>query len=840
MQKNPLPVFYHQLLSKKEVPTNILRKLEKSVLKTEKKKLDVIFLQRCLDLSVCPQFAKFKHANRILYDNGNTHEDVLKKTLIETKRELETLNQLHTNVKESVCLMLDDEEREKLEYLMRNEVEKQMKKVKATHDCKLVKLWLRQRSESPDCIVNLSKRTLTVEEKNVLYRGLNHHILPIKVNGDQLRVNIERLYLKARKRENDNSETRGTMLTSFIRDEIKFMTRRFLQEAKRVCSSKVNQSFNKQLKGLSNDENLAVVKFDKGNGICLMNKEDYLQKLDIIVNDETKFTRVERGKRKNAKHPLLKRQEDIEDNIKKHLKPYVPEDLRKQLMKKLIPRGTNAGKLYGTCKVHKPSYPLRPIVSMVNTPVYNLAKYLDKLIKPMIPQRYSINSNVEFIKQMDEFEHQDGDYCISFDVVSLFTNIPLTETIEIVARCYCAETSSNKPSIPEESFVRLLQCATGGTFSHRQRLYKQTDGVSMGNPLAPTLANFFMGTMEKSLMDPTPATGDSTTVPAMYVRYVDDIFCIFRKDDDFKPFLMKLNSYHPNLKFTYEMGGESLPFLDMKVTLEPTTFTTEVFRKATDTNVVMNNDSMAPTKWKTALAKWFIHRAERLCSNKMLFEKEVSHLKDIFRKNGYPDCFFEKVLHEHLAKERDKDEETTDREQGNDDQTRTKKNEQDLASPIATLKIPYIGKPSIQYARKLKTTLSGVITERLRVVYTTTKVKDHFQLKDALEKPLLSNVVYSFKCLGDPGIQYIGYTNRSLKERASEHLRGGTRISDHIAQCKACNSTKVTHEHFTVLKKCRSKWDTAVYEAIYIKRFNPVLNKQLVKPGYTHHLQIFN
>ena len=125
-------------------------------------------------------------------------------------------------------------------------------------------------------------------------------------------------------------------------------------------------------------------------------------------------------------------------------------------------------------------------------------------------------------------------------------------------------------------------------------------------------------------------------------------------------------------------------------------------------------------------------------------------------------------------------------------------------------------------------------------VYTTTKVKDHFQLKDALEKPLLSNVVYSFKCLGDPGIQYIGYTNRSLKERASEHLRGGTRISDHIAQCKACNSTKVTHEHFTVLKKCRSKWDTAVYEAIYIKRFNPVLNKQLVKPGYTHHLQIFN
>ena len=136
--------------------------------------------------------------------------------------------------------------------------------------------------------------------------------------------------------------------------------------------------------------------------------------------------------------------------------------------------------------------------------------------------------------------------------------------------------------------------------------------------------------------------------------------------------------------------------------------------------------------------------------------------------------------------------------------------------------------------------MSRVISGKVRVVYTATKVKDQFRLKDATEDQLATNVVYSFKCLSDSGIQYIGYTNRALKVRVDEHLRGGTRVSDHIANCKGCNDHGVNYQSFTMLKKCRTMWDTAVYEALLIKRHNPVLNKQLVKPGYTHYLKIFN
>ena len=58
----------------------------------------------------------------------------------------------------------------------------------------------------------------------------------------------------------------------------------------------------------------------------------------------------------------------------------------------------------GTCKVHKRVYPLRPIKSMVNTLECNLARYLDGLIKPHIPSKYSISSNVEFLSKLKEFK----------------------------------------------------------------------------------------------------------------------------------------------------------------------------------------------------------------------------------------------------------------------------------------------------------------------------------------------------------------------------------------------------------------------------------------------------
>ena len=79
--------------------------------------------------------------------------------------------------------------------------------------------------------------------------------------------------------------------------------------------------------------------------------------------------------------------------------------------------------------------------------------------------------------------------------------------------------------ILKRNLTNLLKSVTGGLFQHNSKFDTQIDGVNMGNPLAPNLANHFMGTLENTLFNK-----ENENNPVIYFRYVDDIFCIFKKE----------------------------------------------------------------------------------------------------------------------------------------------------------------------------------------------------------------------------------------------------------------------------------------------------------------------
>ena len=85
--------------------------------------------------------------------------------------------------------------------------------------------------------------------------------------------------------------------------------------------------------------------------------------------------------------------------------------------------------------------------------------------------------------------------------------------------------------------------------------------------------------------------------PKLYLRYVDDTFCLFECQDHYKQFLTILNSLHPNLTFTVEVASENMPFLDVCVKLEDDGFETRGYRKKTHTSVFLNYNAIAPTAW---------------------------------------------------------------------------------------------------------------------------------------------------------------------------------------------------------------------------------------------------
>ena len=107
--------------------------------------------------------------------------------------------------------------------------------------------------------------------------------------------------------------------------------------------------------------------------------------------------------------------------------------------------GSTAGVLYGLPKVHKTGCPFRPIVSSVNTYNYNLASFLVNVLKPIYTNQFTIKDSFTFLDWVKAHQHNNEMMC-SFDVCSLFTNVPLDETIEIsLTKLY---SLPDPPSLP--------------------------------------------------------------------------------------------------------------------------------------------------------------------------------------------------------------------------------------------------------------------------------------------------------------------------------------------------------------------------------------------------------
>ena len=89
---------------------------------------------------------------------------------------------------------------------------------------------------------------------------------------------------------------------------------------------------------------------------------------------------------------------------------------------------------------------------------------------------------------------------VSFDVASLFTNVPLEKTIEIILkRIYINEGITT--DISKQEMKELLNhCTKSVHFTFNNETYIQVDGVTMGSPLGPVLAIIFMVEFETSVI----------------------------------------------------------------------------------------------------------------------------------------------------------------------------------------------------------------------------------------------------------------------------------------------------------------------------------------------------
>ena len=233
-----------------------------------------------------------------------------------------------------------------------------------------------------------------------------------------------------------------------------------------------------------------ILKPDEGNGVVILDRSDYDSGVLKITSDSTKFKPIKED-------PTLLRESQLQRFLRKlktngHLDPKV--------YSKIYPSGSQPATIYGLPKMHKPRGPnslppFRPIVSSIGTYNYELAKYLCYLLQPYIPTNYCTQDSFTFVNEIQDIP-LSGNFMVPFDVESLFTNIPLDECIDKVVHYVKEDKTDIKLSATD---LKTLLCfATAQThFLFKGSFYDQVDGVSMGSPLAPVLANLLVGHNEK-------------------------------------------------------------------------------------------------------------------------------------------------------------------------------------------------------------------------------------------------------------------------------------------------------------------------------------------------------
>ena len=318
-------------------------------------------------------------------------------------------------------------------------------------------------------------------------------------------------------------------------------------------NSKTASKYKKVTDRLSKNNNIIIIKQDKGRGIVILDCTKYIDKcLSMLATKQ--FSKLDYD-------PTSKLESKVQRTLRK-IKSKLPEKFHK----KLYPTGSWSGKFYGNVKVHKLStnnvndLTLRPILSNIGTASYETAKYLTISLAPLSNSEFTINNTKEFVKYIQK----DIRYkMVSFEVASLFTNVPLEETIEIIfKRIYVNKDITT--DIPKQEMKELLiLCTKNVHFTFNNETYIQVDCVAMGSPLGPVLANIFMVELETSVIP------NLSNKVKLWKRFVDDTYCLARSEY-IDNILLVLNSFHKNMKFTTEIEKDNtILFLDILIIPKP-------------------------------------------------------------------------------------------------------------------------------------------------------------------------------------------------------------------------------------------------------------------------------
>ena len=341
---------------------------------------------------------------------------------------------------------------------------------------------------------------------------------------------------------------------------------------------------------------------------------------------------------------------------------------------------------------------------------------------------------------VEECKLNEYDIMVTFDVKSLFTNVPINDVLVILMeRLQLDKKLEDRTAMDPLSICHLTElCLYSTYFAFKRQVYQQRKGTAMGSPMSLVVANIFMEDFE------TTALATAYYSPTIWKQYVDSTFVIWPHGrDKLETFLSHINSLHDNILFTMEIEKEKkIAFLDVWICRNNNnSLETSVCHKPTHTSQYLNFMSHHHSRVKFGVVQCPSQRAEKICSSEVKRE-ELKLIKEVFIANGYP----KKKLDEIMKKRTSKKENTM---------------EDDKGKHVPLLVLPYI----LGLSEKISKNMPQI------TAFTAHPTLRNLLVKVKGQPPSTSKlgIVYCIPC--SCGCVYIGETGRCLDVRITEHRR---------------------------------------------------------------------
>ena len=601
--------------------------------------------------------------------------------------------------------------------------------------------------------------------------------------------------------------------------ELSLLKKKVISTYKNHKMTKTNHSKEQldQLRNLKKNDDIIIKPSDKCKGLVIMNKSDYIAKADAITSEYEEV----------ARNPTAR----TEAATKRIIRDTLGGKVEENVIRALMPQSSRTAELYGLPKDHKTNVPLRPIVSACGDPLDKISQLLEKILSQLL--RFvaaHLTNTEEYLRRLSEkypgHNLPPDSIVFSVDVTNLYGNIPYKEAIES-AKCLLETHHQDIDmfglDIPDVTHL-LNHCLSNNYLRFGDKFYRQTSGIAMGSRVAPPLAVIFMDSLERRF------NNTAATKPDIYMRYIDDVISVWTSGSEtLQEYLEHINQVHPSIRFTMETTEHdgSLPFLDTKITVEPSgKYTTELYMKPMSSGIILHAESAQPWKVKKALVQSQIQRAIRLSSDTEAQQRSIASVKQLLTDNGYPQKAIDNAVSACTTRR---------------PQTRSKK-------PVTRLVLPYIDD---QLTSAVQAVVRGSDLQDLGVAWRNGCTIRGQLVRSALKPPSCpggarchacaaglqgrchtSGVVYQLTCTLCKKT-YIGETGRMVRLRYNEHLRDAKNKrkdspwGDHFSQEHQNAQPDHTTITASILQACSQDRDRKIAESLHIRERRPALNTNI-------------